>query len=76
MLHIHYLRSLIIRTETYSNRDIEDILRIRAQEESVEMDSDAFGILTILAGKTSLRYVMQLISAGNVLRERRHGEKV
>ncbi|VDN34702.1 unnamed protein product [Gongylonema pulchrum] len=69
-------RSLIIRTQTYSSKDIEDILRIRAQEESVEMEEDSFGILTILADKTSLRYAMQLISTGNVLRERRRGEKV
>nr|CDP93344.1 BMA-RUVB-2, isoform c [Brugia malayi] len=69
-------RSLIIRTKPYSSKDIEDILRIRAQEESVEMEADAFGILTLLAGKTSLRYAMQLISTGNILRERRRGEKV
>lgn len=71
-----YFRSLIIRTKPYSSKDIEDILRIRAQEESVEMEADAFGILTLLAGKTSLRYAMQLISTGNILRERRRGEKV
>ncbi|VDM95645.1 unnamed protein product [Thelazia callipaeda] len=69
-------RSLIIRTKPYSTKDIEDILRIRAQEESVEMEEDGFGILTLLAGKTSLRYAMQLISTGNILRERRRGEKV
>ncbi|EJD76175.1 hypothetical protein LOAG_16811 [Loa loa] len=69
-------RSLIVRTKPYSSKDIEDILRIRAQEESVEMEADAFGILTLLAGKTSLRYAMQLISTGNILRERRRGEKV
>lgn len=40
------------------------------------MEADAFGILTLLAGKTSLRYAMQLISTGNILRERRRGEKV
>ncbi|KHN74689.1 RuvB-like 2 [Toxocara canis] len=69
-------RSLIVRTRPYSEKDIEDILRIRATEESVNLESDAIAILTKLAGQTSLRYAMQLISTGNVLRERRRGDQV
>ncbi|MFH4984127.1 hypothetical protein AB6A40_010836 [Gnathostoma spinigerum] len=71
-----YFRSLIIRTETYSETDIEDILRIRASEESVNLEDDALAILTKLAFKTSLRYAMQLISTGDILRERRRADKV
>uniref|UniRef100_A0A915AIX7 RuvB-like helicase n=1 Tax=Parascaris univalens TaxID=6257 RepID=A0A915AIX7_PARUN len=70
------LRSLIVRTRPYSEKDIEDILRIRATEESVNLEADAIAILTKLAGQTSLRYAMQLISTGNVLRERRRGDQV
>uniref|UniRef100_A0A915AH86 RuvB-like helicase n=2 Tax=Ascarididae TaxID=6250 RepID=A0A915AH86_PARUN len=69
-------RSLIVRTRPYSEKDIEDILRIRATEESVNLEADAIAILTKLAGQTSLRYAMQLISTGNVLRERRRGDQV
>ncbi|VDK51255.1 unnamed protein product [Anisakis simplex] len=69
-------RSLIVRTKAYSEKDIEDILWIRATEESVKLERDAVAILTKLAAQTSLRYAMQLISTGNVLRERRRAEQV
>lgn len=65
-----------MRTHPYSEKDLEDILRIRSCEESVEIEADALSILTMLAMKTSLRYAMQLISTGNILRERRRGDKV
>lgn len=70
---ISLFRCLIIRTKPYSSRDLEDILRIRACEESVKLDPDAVTILVKLAEQTTLRYAMQLISAANVIRERRRG---
>jgi RuvB-like protein 2 len=57
-------------------QDKEDILKLRAQEESVEIPSDAVNILTRLTDQTSLRYGMQLISTANVLRERRKDKQV
>ncbi|KAK0390470.1 hypothetical protein QR680_019370 [Steinernema hermaphroditum] len=69
-------RSLIIRTSPYSSDDKHDILKIRAEEESVAIDSDALQILTKISERSSLRYAMQLISTANVLRERRRADRV
>lgn len=69
-------RCLIIRTQPYSIQDKEDILKIRAQEESVDLHPDAVTILTKITNQTSLRYGMQLISTANVVCARRKGTQV
>ncbi|KAI6191994.1 RuvB-like helicase [Aphelenchoides bicaudatus] len=69
-------RSLIIKTEKYSDEEIKKIISIRAQEESVKLDGNALLILAKLADNASLRYAMQLISNADVVRQRRKGEEV
>ncbi|KAH7728219.1 AAA family ATPase Rvb2 [Aphelenchoides avenae] len=69
-------RSLIIRTEPYQEEDYREILKIRAAEESVEIDENAMHIFVRITMTTSLRYAMQLISASDIVRQRRKGDKV
>lgn len=48
-------RLIIIRTIPYSNEDISQILKIRAEEEQVNIHDDAHLILTKMATESSLR---------------------
>ena len=48
-------RLIIIRTQPYTNEDISQILKIRAEEEQVNIDNDAHLILTKMATESSLR---------------------
>ncbi|CDK27023.1 unnamed protein product [Kuraishia capsulata CBS 1993] len=58
-------RSIIIRTEPYSEEEVGQILSIRAQEEEVELDAGALALLTKIGAETSLRYAANLISVAN-----------
>merc|ERR1719174_2050620 len=53
-------RSLIIMTTPYKEEEIMSILKIRCEEEDVEITEDALELLTNIGGETSLRYAMQL----------------
>jgi RuvB-like protein 2 len=64
-------RMCIIMTEGYSHDDLKEILQIRCQEEDVEMADDALAVLTALGVKSSLRYVLQLITTANLLAQKR-----
>ncbi|KAL3097999.1 hypothetical protein niasHT_027544 [Heterodera trifolii] len=69
-------RSLIIRTTSYKENEIGEILKIRASDELVEMEDVSIAVLVQIALETSMRYCMQLISTADILRQRRKGEKV
>ncbi|KAJ1920643.1 RuvB-like protein 2 [Mycoemilia scoparia] len=69
-------RLLIISTQPYSEAEINEILRIRCQEEDVEMAEDSFGVLTKVAVETSLRYAMHLISTAHLAANKRKASKV
>ncbi|KAI6198263.1 RuvB-like helicase [Aphelenchoides fujianensis] len=69
-------RCLIIKTEKYNDNEIKQIIKIRADEESVQMDPQALAILSKIAQTSSLRYAMQLISTADVIRQRNKREKV
>ncbi|CAD6193464.1 unnamed protein product [Caenorhabditis auriculariae] len=69
-------RMLIIQAEGYTSEEISRILRIRADEEGVKIDSKALELLTKLANSTSMRYCIQLISVAEVLRQRSRKESV
>ena len=43
------------------SEEIGQILRIRAEEEDVEISEDALAVLTIIGGETSLRYAMYAV---------------
>jgi len=63
-------RLLIINTKPYSEKEIKEILKIRAKIEKVKLDEEALDYLTQLGVKNSLRYAIQLLApAGIVARE-------
>lgn len=47
------------------------ILKIRCEEEDVEMTEEALTVLTNMAKTTSLRYAIQLITAANLVSRKR-----
>merc|ERR1719478_717383 len=49
-------RMLIISTEPYTEKDLDTILRIRAEEEDVDLADEARMLLTSIGTETSLRY--------------------
>ncbi|KAH9419010.1 RuvB-like 2 [Dermatophagoides pteronyssinus] len=69
-------RLIIIRTQPYTNEDISQILKIRAEEEQVNIDNDAHLILTKMATESSLRYSLQLIITSDILAKKRKSNKV
>ena len=60
-------RLLIIRTMPYSLNEIVQILAIRCATEGIEIEEEALAYLASIGTKTSLRYVVQLITPGHVL---------
>lgn len=69
-------RLLIISTSPYSERETQQILSIRCEEEDVEMHEDALTVLTKIGMETSLRYAIQLITAASLVCRKRKGTEV
>eukprot|EP00048_Salpingoeca_helianthica_P016083 m.230370 g.230370 ORF g.230370 m.230370 type:complete len:466 (+) comp17991_c0_seq1:22-1419(+) len=69
-------RLLIIPTVDYTSAELEQILKIRCEEEDVEMTEEALQLLTSIAGNTSLRYSIQLITAASLVCRKRKGTQV
>lgn len=69
-------RLLIVNTEPYSTSDVEQILKIRCEEEGVTLSQDALTVLPKLAESASLRYAMQLISIANMIAQKRKASQV
>jgi len=66
-------RVLIVSTTKYEADDIEQIIKIRCQEEDVTLTPQAVQVLTSMAQETSLRYALNLISAAQVVAKKRKG---
>lgn len=64
-------RLLIVRTETYNEKEIQAILKIRCEEEDVDIAEDALVVLTRIGMQTSLRYAIQLITTASLVCRRR-----
>ncbi|NXO66381.1 RUVB2 protein, partial [Phainopepla nitens] len=64
-------RLLIIATAPYGDKETRQILKIRCEEEDVEMTEDAYAVLTRIGLETSLRYAMQLITAASLVARKR-----
>jgi RuvB-like protein 1 (pontin 52) len=62
-------RLLIIKTVSYNLEQMISILSIRASTESIELDEYALAELGKIGAKTSLRYVVQLLTPGKILAE-------
>ncbi|KAG8155989.1 hypothetical protein JTE90_002495 [Oedothorax gibbosus] len=69
-------RTVIIATVPYNEDDTKKILKIRCEEEDVEMSDDALIILTKIGVDTSLRYAIQLITVANLVCQKRKGTEV
>ncbi|KAI0225444.1 RuvB-like protein 2 [Massospora cicadina] len=69
-------RTLIILTSPYNPEELAEILRIRAEEEDVELESPAHARLTDIAQASSLRYAIQLITLGNLIARKRKQTRV
>ncbi|KAM4879845.1 ruvB-like 2 isoform X2 [Molothrus aeneus] len=69
-------RLLIIATAPYGDKETRQILKIRCEEEDVEMTEDAYAVLTRIGLETSLRYAMQLITAASLVARKRKGAEV
>lgn len=69
-------RSVIIMTEEYDGESIKEILKIRAREEKVEISEEALDRLTELGAKSSLRYVVQLLSLASQNAATKHRSRV
>lgn len=59
-------RLLIIQTVPYEEAEIGQILKIRADEEDVDLSEDALLLLTRIGTQTSLRYAIQLITTASL----------
>merc|ERR1712203_1197266 len=69
-------RTIIIPTTQYEEKDLKQILRIRCEEEDCEISEDALSVLTKVAGETSLRYAIQLISVAHLVAKKRKGTEI
>jgi len=69
-------RLLIISTTPYAESEISQILKIRCEEEDVEMNDDALTVLTKIGKETSLRYSIQLITTADLVCKKRKGAEV
>lgn len=70
-----YSRVLEIRLEPYTKEEIENIIRIRAREESSQMTEEGIEAVCALGVAYGLRYGFNIISAADVYAER-IGQKV
>lgn len=60
-------RLIIVSTAPYTNAEIKEIIKIRCQEEDVEISDDGLEILTKIGEQASLRYSLQLITLANLV---------
>lgn len=68
-------RMAIITTSPYSPNELRQIIKIRCDEEDVNVDEDALNELTSIADRTSLRYAIQLITTSSLIANRRKDSK-
>ncbi|VDP36464.1 unnamed protein product [Echinostoma caproni] len=64
-------RLLIISTTSYTDKEIQAILKIRCEEEDVDISEDALVVLTRIGMQTSLRYAIQLITTASLVCRKR-----
>lgn len=59
-------RLLIIKTLPYSNTEIEQIIKLRAVTEGLQIEDEALTTLGELGTQTTLRYVVQLLTPASL----------
>jgi len=60
-------RLLIIRTLPYSKEEMQQIIKIRAQTESIGLNDESLQSLAEIGVKTTLRYAVQLLTPSSLL---------
>lgn len=69
-------RLLIIATKPYNEKEVSEILRLRCEEEDVEVSESGRELLTRIGIETSLRYAMYLITSSALVCSKRRGTEV
>ena len=69
-------RLMIVSTVPYEQEEIRSILKVRCEEEDVEMADDALELLTRIGVETSLRYAIQMVIAASLVAEKRKSAEV
>ncbi|MEM0243490.1 MAG: RuvB-like helicase [Candidatus Aenigmatarchaeota archaeon] len=69
-------RLLIINTRPYNEKEIREILKIKAKNDKIELDNEALEYLTQLGVKNSLRYAMQLLHPANIIAKEEKSNKI
>ncbi|KAF9069198.1 TIP49 C-terminus-domain-containing protein [Rhodocollybia butyracea] len=64
-------RVLIVATSKYAPEEVRQIIKIRCQEEDVEVGADAEELLVQIAGEAGMRYALGLIAVSQVVARRR-----
>merc|ERR1711991_267359 len=62
-------RMLIIRTMPYSLEEIVQIISIRGETESIEVEEDALVAMGEIGARTSLRYAVQMLTPARIIAE-------
>uniref|UniRef100_H2ZBN1 RuvB-like helicase n=2 Tax=Ciona savignyi TaxID=51511 RepID=H2ZBN1_CIOSA len=60
-------RILIIKTMMYTNEEMMKIMSIRAKIEGIQVSDSAISVFGEIGSKTSLRYVVQLLTPASIL---------
>jgi TBP-interacting protein len=63
-------RLLIIPTKPYNEKEIREIISIRAEELNIELDPQALDELAKIGSQESLRYAVQLLEPANLIANR------
>ncbi len=69
-------RLLIIPTEPYSEDEVREIIRIRADEEEIPLTEESLDTLTRIGVSKSLRYAVQLMEPAKIIARRKGRSKV
>jgi len=69
-------RLLIIPVRPYTPDEMREIIKIRANEEDVELSKDALETLVKIASERSLRYAVQLLQPARIVAERKGRKEV
>lgn len=69
-------RVVIVSTHAYQKEEIQQILSIRAQEEEVDLTTDALLLLTKIGQETGIRYASNLITTSQLISAKRKAKQV
>lgn len=61
-----FSRLLIIRTLPYAKNEVEQIVKLRASTEGLEIESEALSMLAEIGTQSTLRYAVQLLTPASL----------